>query len=167
MIRDSITIQEATEFLNEIAAVDPRAMRALLLFAIECNQELAEDPRFTPSKAYDGRIGIGVASLLDSMFGHDEQGRGAFVIKVGKSAVTFGQTAMPTDPEKYAARRQEQRLKGLDPCEYTLDEKRVAKYLTGITPGIGAGGDPIGFLIASHAALRNKLSPETGGHNAV
>lgn len=34
---------------------------------------------------------------------------------------------------------------------YSEDEKRVADYLTVITNGqIGAGDDPIGFLIASH-----------------
>jgi hypothetical protein len=38
---------------------------------------------------------------------------------------------------------------------YSPDEERVADYLIEITAGaIGAGDDPIGFLIASHASLR-------------
>ncbi len=40
--------------------------------------------------------------------------------------------------------------------EYSADEKRVVKYLAEIIPDVGAGDDPIGFLIASHAALREK-----------
>jgi hypothetical protein len=34
---------------------------------------------------------------------------------------------------------------------YTAEEKRVADYIIGLTNGtVGAGSDPIGFLIASH-----------------
>jgi hypothetical protein len=42
---------------------------------------------------------------------------------------------------------------------YTPDQQRVAQYLHELTKGqIGAGDDPIGFLIASHAALSKKAS---------
>lgn len=34
-------------------------------------------------------------------------------------------------------------------------EEDVKKYLLGIIPDIGYGEDPIGFLIASHAAIRH------------
>lgn len=40
---------------------------------------------------------------------------------------------------------------------YTRDEDRVCKYLQEIAPEVGCGLDPIGFLIASHAALREDL----------
>lgn len=37
---------------------------------------------------------------------------------------------------------------------YTPDEKRVADYITGLTDGaVGAGSDPITFLIASHGYI--------------
>ena len=36
---------------------------------------------------------------------------------------------------------------------YSEDEQRVADYLCDLTPDIGAGDDPIGFLMASHAML--------------
>ncbi len=39
-----------------------------------------------------------------------------------------------------------------DQNPYSKDEERVAKYLVDLT-GIGAGDDPIGFLISSHAFL--------------
>lgn len=39
--------------------------------------------------------------------------------------------------------------------EYTADQKRAADYIIEIS-GIGGGEDPVGFLIASHAAIRAK-----------
>lgn len=36
---------------------------------------------------------------------------------------------------------------------YRPDEQRVVDYLRSLMPDIGAGDDPIGFLIASHQAL--------------
>ena len=41
-------------------------------------------------------------------------------------------------------------------CPYSIDEQRVVAYLREIMPEIGAGDDPIGFLIASHAALADR-----------
>lgn len=43
--------------------------------------------------------------------------------------------------------------------EYTPDQRKVVDYITLITEGaIGGGPDPVGFLIASHSELRQKLS---------
>lgn len=44
--------------------------------------------------------------------------------------------------------------RNLDVDPYRADEMRVVEYLIEITPDIGAGDDPIGFLIASHSAMR-------------
>lgn len=41
----------------------------------------------------------------------------------------------------------------LDVSPYSKDELRVVTYLRQIAPDIGAGDDPIGFLMASHNAL--------------
>lgn len=40
---------------------------------------------------------------------------------------------------------------------YTEDEMKVVNYLSRINPDIGAGSDPITFLIASHSALIQEL----------
>jgi hypothetical protein len=40
---------------------------------------------------------------------------------------------------------------------YTADEKRVADYIVALTDGaIGAGSDPIGFLLASHNYIQQQ-----------
>lgn len=48
-------------------------------------------------------------------------------------------------------------MRDLDKNPYSKDEQRVIEYLNKISPGIGAGDDPIGFLIAVYDLLRNDL----------
>lgn len=48
---------------------------------------------------------------------------------------------------------------------YTPDEQKVVRYLHQIMPDIGAGDDPIQFLIASHAMLIDIL--KAGRKNVV
>jgi hypothetical protein len=43
-------------------------------------------------------------------------------------------------------------MRDMEKNPYSADEKRVAEYVVKLT-GVGAGNDPIGFLMASHAAL--------------
>ena len=44
----------------------------------------------------------------------------------------------------------------IEALPYSTEELRVVEYLHKLMPDIGAGSDPIGFLIASHAALRHR-----------
>ena len=46
------------------------------------------------------------------------------------------------------------RLRKYDRGPYSYHEQRVVEYLARIIPEIGAGFDPVGFLIASHEGLR-------------
>jgi hypothetical protein len=154
MIRDTITIQDMVDLLNKIAQDDPKAMRTLSLFAFECNEELAKADYITLSRAPDGRTGVGVAALIGAIFGRDEKGNGPILMMdTPGGGVSFTQEAMPTDPDVYAKERRAARMKGFDVPDYTIDEKRVVKYLNESLPDVGAGPDPIGFLMASHAAL--------------
>lgn len=54
--------------------------------------------------------------------------------------------------------------RNLDVDPYRADERRVADYLREIAPSVGAGDDPIGFMIALHNAMligRSALPAET------
>lgn len=57
-------------------------------------------------------------------------------------------------------------MRDLDRDPYSTDEQRVADYLVEITGGlVGAGNDPIGFLIASHRMMveeRRLIKPKPG-----
>ena len=48
-------------------------------------------------------------------------------------------------------------MRDFDKFPYSKDEQRVVDYLAEIIPDVGAGDDPILFLIASHASLRSFL----------
>lgn len=51
----------------------------------------------------------------------------------------------------------------LDTQPYSVDEARVAAYLSSLFDGkIGAGDDPIGFLIASHSLLAQEAKRQAG-----
>lgn len=46
---------------------------------------------------------------------------------------------------------------------YTPDEQRVVDYIIALTDGqVGAGSDPIGFLIASHSYIQRERHRERG-----
>lgn len=49
-------------------------------------------------------------------------------------------------------------LRDLDATPYDAQELRVCEYLRRVVPEIGCGVDPVGFLIASHAALREDIA---------
>ena len=153
MIRDSITIQDMVDFLNKIAQDDSRALSTMMLTAFKCNSHLTEADYITVSRTSDDTPGLGFAAFLGSLFGRNENGEGPVIIDATKNTIAFKQESMPTDPDAYAKRRGYERMHGLDSPDYTIDEKRVVKYLDEIAPGIGAGHDPIGFLMAAHAAL--------------
>ena len=58
----------------------------------------------------------------------------------------------PGQESYYAAKRSERR-RNSHTVNYSADERRVARYLSRITDdAVGAGDDPIGFLIACHAS---------------
>lgn len=44
-------------------------------------------------------------------------------------------------------------MRDFDQNPYSSDELRVVEYLSKMLPGIGAGDDPISFLMASHGEL--------------
>lgn len=153
MVKDSITTQDAADLLNEIAVNDPRACRSMFLTAWACNRTLASNPRFIPSMA-NGRPALGAMALLNSLFGFDEDG-GAIRAAIEGKAISFS-TAGEVNPDAYARKREALRMVSYDGPPYTLDERRVVKYLSELAPDLGSGADPIGFLIASHAALRGR-----------
>mgnify|MGYP001603933974 CR=1 FL=1 len=44
-------------------------------------------------------------------------------------------------------------MRDIETNPYDAQEQRVCDYLQKLAPDIGCGNDPVGFLIASHAAL--------------
>ena len=64
----------------------------------------------------------------------------------------------PADDEAVVARRRSKQEAFHRAPHYTLDERRLVRYLMDATNGIaGAGVNPVGLLIASHAYAMHQL----------
>lgn len=74
MIRETITIDDAVEYLNSLVEADPVAMRALLCNVVPCNCALADHPSAQVGD-FEGAFTIGLMGVLAGLFGiNDETG---------------------------------------------------------------------------------------------
>lgn len=88
MLRESVTRQEVVDFLNELAAIDPRAMRELCEAHTPCTDGMLDHPTVQVVEkifASDGRRnGVGLLGVINGLFGiHRDPGgnlRGPFMI---------------------------------------------------------------------------------------
>lgn len=83
MVKESITIQDALDLLNEIVEKDKACAKALLNARVPCNQAIAEHPTIQVH-AYDGNPPtVGLIGFLNGLFGiDDETGMGALAASV-------------------------------------------------------------------------------------
>ncbi len=77
-IRESITLDETIEFLNELIGIDRPAVAALLLNRVPCNERLARHP--TVQVMRRNGFQVGMLGILNGLFGADESGRGTITI---------------------------------------------------------------------------------------
>jgi len=102
MIRNSVTIDEVIQFLNEVTEIDRSAMTALLETRVPCNQALADHPT-VQVQASNGQNSVGFLGILNGLFGvfDDEPNKGWGGITAvydkndenGESVIRFEQTA--------------------------------------------------------------------------
>lgn len=83
-MRDSVTVDQVLELLNDALALDPLAMTELFEHRVECVKELADHPTIQCVESYDGvgGYGVGVLGLLNGLFGTDVRGWGALQMVV-------------------------------------------------------------------------------------
>lgn len=76
MWKSQVTFEETIAFLNELIALDPEAMRALVEHHVPANQGLVDHPTVQVS-GYDGAPPkVGLLGILNGLFGTDEEGWG-------------------------------------------------------------------------------------------
>lgn len=67
-MKDSISLDEAIAFLNELLAIDGPAIAALIANRVPCNQTLAEHPTVQVS-AQHGGYHVGLLGIINGLFG--------------------------------------------------------------------------------------------------
>lgn len=76
MIKESVTIDEVIEIMNEAVARDRKAINALVNQRIECNTYLADHPtiQVRAGKAINGGAiySVGLLGILNGLFGCDD-----------------------------------------------------------------------------------------------
>jgi len=81
MIRESVTVAETIQLLNEIIAIDPTVMTKLVATRIKCNDALANHPTIQCGPIGENKYGelgyeVGFLGILNGLFGADEMGWG-------------------------------------------------------------------------------------------
>lgn len=70
MIKQSLTLDETIEFLNELIKIDRAAIENLLLHKVECNIDLMEHESVQVRKTDFDHMGlVGFLGILNGMFG--------------------------------------------------------------------------------------------------
>ncbi len=89
VIKYTVTIDETIAYLNDLARLDPKAMRLWVLSVVPCNEGLAHHPTvqvgITEGKTYE----VGPLGVLNGLFGADEDGWGEIVAIVSEKSVFF------------------------------------------------------------------------------
>lgn len=76
MLKESVTIDDAIELLNDALNKDPMAMWALATTRVTCNEVLADHPTIQVGK-YSDDYKVGLIGILNGIFGAADDGYGA------------------------------------------------------------------------------------------
>lgn len=80
MFKPSVTVAEVVALLNELTAMDPAAMHALVESRVACNESIADHPTVqvcVPGNEGGSTYEFGVLGLLNGLFGTDDLSYGA------------------------------------------------------------------------------------------
>jgi hypothetical protein len=78
MVKDSVTIKEMVDFLNELLEYDSYAISALFSTRIMCNRHLAGHESVQVGQLGKDAFQVGMVGVLNGLFGSDEYGWGHF-----------------------------------------------------------------------------------------
>jgi hypothetical protein len=84
-MRESVTLDEAVEFLNGLLALDRPAMAALLLNRVPCGEGLARHPTVQVMRRNGFQVGL--LGVLNGLFGTDENGRGSITLRLKEGEI--------------------------------------------------------------------------------
>lgn len=75
MIKDSVTVDDVIELLNDAFAKDPEAMNQLAQARVVCNDALADHSTIQVGQ-FGGEYKVGIIGILNGIFGINDRGWG-------------------------------------------------------------------------------------------
>jgi len=89
-IKESITIDEIVNFLNELLEIDRSAIAVLLANRTSCNEELAKHPS-VQVMAQNGGYNVGMFGILNGLFGTFADGWGSmqYIVDDNRNLLRF------------------------------------------------------------------------------
>ena len=84
MIKQSVTLDDLVNYLNELINIDKAAIAALINNRVPCNEQLAEHPTVQVLPQNDSHY-VGLFGILNGLFGihEDERGPIAYILEDG------------------------------------------------------------------------------------
>jgi hypothetical protein len=96
MIHETITLDDAISYLNDLAKRDPEAITRLILMRYPCNRDLAQHPTCQAGTKYYYTIGL--LGVINGLFGiNDETGWGGILAVLGDDGSVFFRRATADD----------------------------------------------------------------------
>ena len=84
MIKQSVTLEETIEFLNQVLGLSQEAITKLFFVHIPCSEALAEHPSV---QVRGTEPCVGLLGILNGLFGCDEEGWGPIAAVVDQSGI--------------------------------------------------------------------------------
>lgn len=75
-VKESVTIQETVDFLNDLLNIDSTAISSLFSVRIACNKELADHETVQVGALSKNFFQVGMVGILNGLFGIDQYGWG-------------------------------------------------------------------------------------------
>ena len=76
VVKESVTIQETVDFLNELLKIDGQAINTLFSIRMACNESLSDHDTVQVGVIQPNYFQVGMIGILNGLFGKDEFGWG-------------------------------------------------------------------------------------------
>jgi len=101
MVKESITIQETVDFLNELLKVDNQAINTLFSVRMACNKDLADHNTVQVGVFPPDYFQVGMIGILNGLFGKDEFGWGHICANYDNGNIVGFSMLTTDDVKKY------------------------------------------------------------------
>ena len=86
MVKESISINEVVDFLNDLLRIDSMAINSLFNLRVGCNKELADHPTVQVG-SFGTYPHVGMIGILNGVFGADESGYGCIFMDIDNGKI--------------------------------------------------------------------------------